>query len=130
MNEAIVKALGKAKELHVMKGLLMNISKAAKQETGEVYYTFDLKVLKHFGEDEEYGQTYNLYNVIMPVEVAKHYNEADIKGFKDSEVLAVCSTRASVKRFPPKEDGSQNKCNNISLYLVSMDKTRQVTFTA
>lgn len=120
MNEAIVKALGEEKELHVMKGLFMSPMVATKG-TGEQYYSFDLKVLKQFGDDEEYGQTYNLYNCIIPSDLAMRFTSEDIKGFKDCEVLVLVTAKCSVKRV------NNNKFNNISFFVQHLELSRKVT---
>lgn len=120
MHEAILKALGEEKELHVMKGLFMSPMVAHKQ-TGEAYYSFDLKVLKQFGDDDEYGQTYNLYNCIIPSDLAINYSSEDIKAFKDCEVIVLVTTKCSVKRV------NNNKFNNISLFVQSIELSRKVS---
>ena len=120
MNEAILKALGENKELHVMKGLFQSPGRHVKT-TGEIYYSFDLKTLKQYGADDEYGQTYNMYNCIIPSDMAMNFTDDDIKAFKDCEVIVICSTRCSIKR------GDKVKYNNISFYVQDIESSRKVT---
>lgn len=120
-KEAILNALGEEKELHVLKGLFMSPMIAQKQQTGEVYYSFDLKTLKQFGNDEEYGQTYNLYNCIIPSDYAIQFTNENIKAFKDCEVIVIATAKCSVRKV------GNNKFNNISLFVQHLELSRKVS---
>lgn len=114
-----VEALGNDKELHIMRGMVTGLEKAAKEGTGEVYYTFDLKVLKQFGTDSEYGQTYNLYNCVMPSTAAM--TDEEMLEFKGNEVTIICNTRCSVRKTQ-----SGSRYNSISFYVQHIELSRVV----
>lgn len=117
----ILDALDTEKEIHIMRGLVTNVEQAAKESTGEIYYIFDLKVLKQFGNDSEYGQSYNLYNIIVPANMMKSPDEmSELKG---NEVIAICETRCSVRTSKTE---SKNKFNSISFFTKYLELSRVV----
>lgn len=107
------------KELHVMRGLLQNPMES-KTTGGAVYYVFDLKVLKSYGDDEEYGQSYNLYHCIVPADIAQSISLTDMKAFKGNEVTVLCTTRCSVRKH------EASKFNNASFYAQTIELYRKV----
>lgn len=121
--QKVFEALGNEKELHIMRGLVTNVEKAAKEGTGEIYYMLDLKVLKKFGNDSEYGQSYNLFNIVVPTTLYK--TDDDMREMKGNEVTAICSTRCSVR--PGKTPGT--KFNSISFFVQFIELTRVVNNT-
>lgn len=120
-KQAILTALGEEKELHVFKGLFMNPMVAQKQQTGEPYYSFDLKTLKQIGSDDEYGQSYNMYNCIIPSEISSQFSNESIKALKDCEVIVIATAKGSVRKV------GNSKFNNISLFVQHLELSRKVS---
>lgn len=107
------------KELHVFKGLLMNPIKTPK-ETGEYYYTFNLKCNKKFADDDEYGNSYNMYHMVIPSEKAQNFTVENVTKFKNNEVVILANTKASVR----KKD--EITFNNITFYVQAIELSREV----
>lgn len=125
LTERINELMGNEKELIVLKGKLYSPTEEHKQETGEVYYTFRLKVIKNINDDE-YGKNYNTYICIMPCDVSHKFSKQQIQDMKNNEVLALCSARAGVRTFMRKDTDEQVAVNNITLYVVELLNTRRI----
>lgn len=114
------KMMGNEKELILLKGQFINPAKAKKKNSDDTYYTFGIKTLKKMGTDE-YSQSFNTYQVIVPVERSKHYTDEQIKAFKNNEVLVLVESNCHIKRI-----GENGKVNNITLYLMDIMQTKEI----
>lgn len=122
-NEMLKKVdtlLGTEKELIILKGKLTVPQKAATKADGEIYYTFRLKTLKRSSNDE-YGQSFNTYQIVVPCDVAKNISESELSALKNNEVLCICQANANAKVLP---NGAV--VNNISLFVIDMMLSRSI----
>jgi hypothetical protein len=116
--------LGENKELHILKGKMINLQLVTTKDGKGSFYAFDLICVKKFSEDE-YGQSFNKYHMVMPVELSKEYKQEDMAGMKNNEVLVVVNTNSQVKVIN-REGLDPIKVNNISLYVIDIFKTKEI----
>jgi hypothetical protein len=112
--------MGDEKELHIFRGLLMNPTRVPKED-GTYYFTFDLKCLKSIGDDTEYGQTYNMFHMVIAGEKAQEVTAEELQAYKMNEVLISANMRSSVRQ----KDG--HKYNNTSYYVTEIELSREVS---
>lgn len=114
-----IKLLNTGKEIHVFKGLMMKPEKTMKDD-GTWYWTFDLKCLKNFSSDAEYGQSYNLFHMLIPSDMAQDFTDKQIEALSENEIFVCADTRCSVRA------SDKGKFNNISFYVKEIELSRQV----
>lgn len=115
--------LGKERELHILKGQLLNPVILSKKNNAGHYMGFRLKTIKQVSDDE-YLQMNNMYQVIVSEEKCKEFGSAFFKELTGQEVIVLLDVNNYTKK------GNSNMSiffNNVSYYLVDIMKTRNVT---
>lgn len=115
--------LGKERELHILKGQLLNPVIIAKKDGTGHYMGFRLKTIKQ-ASDNEYLQVSNMYQIIVSEEKCKKLGSAFFKELEGQEVIVLVNVNNYTRR------GNTNTTvyfNNVSYYLVDIMKTRDIT---
>lgn len=121
--EDLNKMLGEERELHILKGQLLNPVILSKKDGTGHYMSFRLKTLKQISDDE-YSQRNNMFQIIVSEEKAKKFGSAYFKEVKDQEVIVLCDISNMTKKG---NSGSPVYFNNVSYYLIDIMKTRDIT---
>jgi hypothetical protein len=114
------------KESIIVKGQILSIMKNERAENKAIYYTFVMKILKHLSNDE-YGQSFNTINIVMPSEYVANnkITDEEMKDLKNNEVVCVLASDSHAKRMT----GSNNTfyyVNNVNYYVIEMIKTKEL----
>lgn len=120
-NEVLREIIEEQSEIVILRGQLMNPVACSTKGKGEKYYTFELKVLKRMSDDA-YGVGFNMYHMVMPVDVSKQFNDTEIAGLKGSEIIATCELNARTKKLD-----SGAIVNNVSLYASEIEFVRNIS---
>lgn len=115
MLEKFKELLGDNSQLVLLKGQLRNIERKAK-DTGEIYYTADLRVPR-LNSDDIYGTSFNIMNVCFSTEyvTANGLGDSHMKQLKDNEVILLISLVSSI--FVNKNGDNIYKNNRVLFYV-------------
>lgn len=118
--------LNGSKENITVKGQVLSIMKCERKDTRDVYYTFVMKVLKSLSDDE-YGQSFNTMNIVMPADYVKvnKITDESISAMKKNEVICILASDCHAKRIT-QSDGVTYYVNNINFYVVEMHQTKEL----
>lgn len=114
--------LGTERELHVLKGQLLNPVILKKKDGTGHYMAFRLKTLRNVGDDE-YSQRNNMYQIIVSEEKSKKITSAFFRENKDQEVICYVDVINMTKKG---QKDSVVHFNNVSYYLIDIQKTRDI----
>ena len=115
--------LGSERELHILKGQLLNPVILSKKDGSGHYMSFRLKTLKQISNDE-YSQRNNMFQIIVSEEKAKKFGSAFFREVKNQEVIVLVDVSNMTKKG---NTGSPVYFNNTSYYLIDIMKTRDIT---
>lgn len=99
-NEMITKInnlMNDNNNLLLLKGQLIKPMRQVK-ENGEVYYTFILKTLNKYSDDD-YSQNYSMFYCVLSTDRSLHYSDEDLKALKNNEVIVVANITGIVKQI-------------------------------
>jgi len=118
MSVNAVELLGSANELHILKGQLLKpeLKQNKKEET---YYSFQLKTITRQSEDA-YNNMFNMYNIIVPSQVAVEIPQEELASMKGHEVICVVRMSNTVKKT------ATNVFNNANYYLESFKLSKTI----
>lgn len=113
--------LGNERELHVLRGQLLNPVIMTKKDSTGHYLAFRLKTIRSINDDE-YGQRNNNYQIIVSEEKAKKITSEFFRNVKDQEVLVL----VDVVNMLRKSNNGPLYFNNVSYYLIDIIKIRDI----
>lgn len=114
--------LGKERELHVLRGQLINPVIITKKDGSGHYMGFRLKTIKQDSEDE-YLQMSNMYWILVSEEKCKRLGSSLFKELAGQEVLVKVEVSNRVKNPDIKMPVYYNY---VSYFLVDIMKTRDI----
>ena len=110
--------LGNANELHILKGQLLK-PEMHQNKQEQTYYSFSLKTITR-KSDDAYNNMFNMFNIIIPSQIAVEIPTEELTSMKGHEVICVVRMSNTLKKT------KTNTFNNANYYLESIKLSKTI----